>query len=308
MNGNIRHCFKLCSSSILSNLKQNTQPEMAKRLYNTFWRTISPKPMLVNNFKSILDRSFSSSSAQFSTENIFSPIEKKLLEHTEQEIAQPQGEQKTDSKVCGFEKKVDKSDLIFSKSLPNQKILVTFNTNHYVKVEDHKEPINNETDGEPFKYKINPNFRVEIQRKNNTTLGFECILTQNGTNENHIQECPDTSMFIIRNYAFNKGQLNENNYQCCGVGNVRDAALYNIMKNLLKEKGICDEFLSEVIFHGKIHETDNHSYFINNLKKFVSDETTWAVSQEEFNTYPRRLLNYVLIFCILWNCYRFWRL
>ncbi|XP_065216634.1 uncharacterized protein LOC135842886 isoform X2 [Planococcus citri] len=307
MNGSIRSCFKLCSNSILSNLKQNTQPEMAKRLYSTFWRTITgPKPILVNNFKSILDRSFSSSSAQFSTEMtyIFSPIEKQLLEHVEQEIAQPQGEQKADSEVCGFEKKVDKSDLIFSKSLPNEKILVSFNTNHYVKAEDYKEPIGNETDGEPFEHKINPNFRVEIQRKNNATLGFECILTQNRTDENHVQECPDTSMFIIRNYAFNKGQLNENNYQCCGVGNVRDAALYNIMKNLLREKGICDEFLSAVIFHSKIHETDNHSCFIKNLKKFIKGETGWDPSEININSYLNWCISLLLIFMICdnhWN-------
>ncbi|XP_065222214.1 uncharacterized protein LOC135846838 isoform X1 [Planococcus citri] len=181
MNGGMRSCVKLCSNS-------------QRLLYSTFGRTISPQQMVVNNFKSILDRSFSSSSAQFSIENIISSIEKKLLEHLEQEIGQPQTKEKADSEVCGFEKKVDKSDVIFiSKSLPYEKISVRFNTTHYAKVEDYKETIDNETDGEPFKYKINLNFGVEIQRKNNATLVFECILIQNRTNENHIQDSlPDS--------------------------------------------------------------------------------------------------------------------
>ncbi|XP_065216632.1 uncharacterized protein LOC135842885 [Planococcus citri] len=348
MNGGMRSCLKLCSDSILSKLKQNIQPEMAKqRLYSTFWRTISPKQMEVNNFKSILDRSFSSSATQFSSENIPSPVEKKLLEHVEQKIVQPtQGKEKSDSEVCGFKKSLYKSDLYFSKNLPNETILVKFNTNYYEKVEDYKEPIDNETDSEPFRYKINPNFRVEIKRKNNSTLGFECILTQNCSNENHIQDdhsgsgkhdtstdddymtyryytnaysqkkiarrskhdgklqpnvlqcqAQDTSMFIIRNYAFNEGHLNENNYQCCGVGNVRDAALYNIMKNLLREKGISDEFLSKVIFHGKIHEADNHSLFMKNLKKFVNDET--VQSWEKIHRFVDKINLPVIMACIL---------
>ncbi|XP_065216628.1 uncharacterized protein LOC135842883 isoform X1 [Planococcus citri] len=310
MNSGMRSCFRLCSDSILSKLKQNIQPEMAKqRLYSTFWRTISSKQMVASNFKSTLDHRFSSSATQFATKNISSPVETKLLEHVEKKM--PKEKENADS-VCGFEKKVDKSDLIFSKSLPNEKILARFNTNHYVKVEDYKEPIGNETgaDSESFEYKINPNFRVEITR-GSTTLGFDCIIQDDhsddgcissgkydtssdddGCNQKkmakiskdneklqpNVLQCPDTSMFIIRNYAFNEGQLNENNYQCCGVGNVRDAAMYNIMKNLLREKGICDEFLSEVIFHGKNHETDNHGFFIKNLKKFMKGETVCGPS------------------------------
>ncbi|XP_065216631.1 uncharacterized protein LOC135842883 isoform X3 [Planococcus citri] len=274
--------------------------------------------MVVNSFKSTLERSFSSSSTQFATENtrISSLVEKKLLRHVEEKISNEK--EKTDS-VCGFEKKVDKNYLIFSKSLNDETIAVKFNTNHYVKVEDYKEPTDN-GDSEPFKYKINPNFRVEIKR-GSATLGFNCIIEddqsddgymspgkhdsssdyydttyryftrshnayddncsekktttiseENEKSQPNVHQCPDTSMFIIQNYAFNEGSLNENNYQCCGVGNVRDAAMYNIMKNLLREKGICDEFLSEVIFHSKIHETDNHRFFIKNLKKFMKGE------------------------------------
>ncbi|XP_065219495.1 uncharacterized protein LOC135844999 [Planococcus citri] len=346
MNGGMRSCLKLCSNSILSKLKQSIQPEMAKqRLYSTFWRTISPKRMVVNNFKSTLDHCFSSSSKQFSTESIKpSPVEKELLEYIEQETA------KVKESSYGFEKKVDKSDLIFTKYLLNETISVRFNTNHCVKVEDNKKPTKNETggDGEPLEYKIKPNFRVEITR-DSTTLGFDCVIQGDHSDDGYISyrerdtssdddcttesdysssdydcttesdylssdddcttesdylssddycttdsdctssdddhgckcsqketanQCEDTRMFNIQNYALYEGKLNENDYQSRGVGNVKDSTLYNIMKNLLREKGVCDEFLHEVIRLGE-NKTTDHRFFIEQLKEFLIGKTVW---------------------------------
>lgn len=186
--------------------------------------------------------------------------ERELVEFLTEEIVAERKAQKVKSlpaEVDGFSVKGDGAEVVLTKQLKDEVIKVTFNVNHTVDSEDF-----GEGDAQPDKQEFSemrskPQFEVDVIR-GDTTLGFTCSF---------LQDPPPASadeyndIFGIDEVTIYKGEWNDKVYAV--AGDVLDGYLYDLLMNVLEEKGISNEFAQKLSDFSTAYE---HAAYINLLE------------------------------------------
>ncbi|XP_026761686.1 complement component 1 Q subcomponent-binding protein, mitochondrial [Galleria mellonella] len=185
--------------------------------------------------------------------------ERELVEFLTEEIVAERKAQKVKtlpSDVEGFTVKGDGAEVVLSKQLKDELIRITFNVNHTVDSDDFEGDIQQEKQ-EFAEMRSKPQFEVDIVR-GDTTLGFTCSF---------LQEPPPTSgdeyndIFGIDEVTIYKGDWNDKVYAV--AGDVLDGYLYDLLMNLLEEKGISNDFVQKLSDFSTAYE---HAAYINLLE------------------------------------------
>ncbi|XP_045772499.1 complement component 1 Q subcomponent-binding protein, mitochondrial isoform X1 [Maniola jurtina] len=185
--------------------------------------------------------------------------ERELVEFLTEEIVAERKAQKVKTlptEVNGFAVKADGAEVTLTKQLKDELVTITFNVNHTVDTEDFGE------DAQPEKQEFSemrskPQFEVDLVR-GDTTLGFTCSFLQEPPSTN-ADEYND--IFGIDEVTLYKGEWSDKVYAV--AGDVLDGYLYDLLMNLLEEKGIGNEFVQKLSDFSTAYE---HTAYINLLE------------------------------------------
>ncbi|XP_013186962.2 complement component 1 Q subcomponent-binding protein, mitochondrial [Amyelois transitella] len=185
--------------------------------------------------------------------------ERELVEFLTEEIVAERKAQKVKTlpkEVEGFTVQGDGAEVVLSKQLKDELIKITFNVNHTVDSDDLEGDVQPEKQ-EFAEMRSKPQFEVDIIR-GDTTLGFTCSFLQEPPSTN-ADEYND--IFGIDEVTIYKGEWNDKVYAV--AGDVLDGYLYDLLMNLLEEKGISNDFAQKLSDFSTAYE---HAAYINLLE------------------------------------------
>lgn len=191
--------------------------------------------------------------SQFLTEEI--DAEKKLQKGT------------VPNQVCGFNVKLEGSEVVLSKKVGDETIEVCFNINHTV---DSEEGEVEASDTAP-EMKSRPNFEVEISR-DGKTLGFSCSMIPPPANIGSTPQDQEAynDLFAIDEVVMYSGEWKDTNYSA--GGDVLDGTLYDMFMDLLEDKGINNEFIEHLTDFSTKYEHSQYINMLENIQKFFGSK------------------------------------
>lgn len=165
--------------------------------------------------------------------------------------------------VDGFKVKLDGSEVTLTKKTDNETIEVNFNVNHSVDADAEPDINQNMDKPELGEMKSKPVFEVEIVR-GNKTLGFTCSFIAPG----EAQDDGYNDLFAIDEVTLYEGAWKDSNYAVSGE--VLDGYLYDLLMNLLDDKGITNDFVEKLVEFSTIYEHNSYISLLEGMKKFAS--------------------------------------
>ncbi|XP_073845806.1 complement C1q binding protein P32 [Musca autumnalis] len=199
------------------------------------------------------------------SKHIHTKGERELVEFLTEEILAERKAQKTKTvptTLEGFAVKLDGSEVELTKQGEKEKIIINFNVNHTVDTEEEPE-INPSADKPDLgEMRSKPQFEVDIVR-GNTTLSFTCSFLEGTPEEGEYND-----IFGIDEMTIYQGEWNEKVYAV--AGDVLDGYLYDLLMNLLEEKGISNEFVEKMSDLATAYEHSSYIGLLENLSKFTT--------------------------------------
>ncbi|XP_061383833.1 complement component 1 Q subcomponent-binding protein, mitochondrial isoform X1 [Danaus plexippus] len=185
--------------------------------------------------------------------------ERELVEFLTEEIVAERKAQKVKTlpgEVEGFKVQGDGAEVVLTKQLKDEIVRITFNVNHTVDTEDFGDEAQQEKQ-EFSEMRSKPQFEVDLVR-GDTTLGFTCSFLQDQPSAS-ADEYND--IFGIDEVTLYKGEWSDKVYAV--AGDVLDGYLYDLLMNLLEEKGISNDFVQKLSDFSTAYE---HTAYINMLE------------------------------------------
>nr|SVE85665.1 EOG090X0APE [Daphnia pulicaria] len=190
--------------------------------------------------------------------------DKELIEFLSEEIA---AEKKGMSKarpvanLDGFDVKHNGSEIVLSKKFNDEQIEITVNVNHSVDA-DISEEVDNKADNPPqAEMKSKPHFEVKLMKGNQVTR-FACSYIQDAGEP--VEDAPN-DIFTIDELAVYEGKHNDQTYAV--AGDILDGYMYDLLMNLLEERGVSNEFAEKL---SDLATKREHHLFINLLESLQS--------------------------------------
>lgn len=191
--------------------------------------------------------------------------ERELVEFLTEEIVAERKAQKLKTlpkELDGFVVAGDGAEVVLTKQLKDEQVVITFNVNHTVDSDDLEGEV--QSDKQEFaEMRSRPQFEVDLVR-GDTTLGFTCSF---------LQEPPPATgdefndIFGIDEVTIYKGQWNDKVYAV--AGDVLDGYLYDLLMNLLEEKGVSNEFVQKLSDFSTAYEHTAYINLLETISKFT---------------------------------------
>lgn len=169
-------------------------------------------------------------------------------------------------KIEGFDVKLEGSEVTLTRAFNQETITVRLNVNHSVDAEDAEEfSANQESAPEPGEMKSKPNFTVEIER-GGKKLFFSCTFNEGVEPEGQSENYADS--FGVTEFAIYEGEWTDEVYTVSG--DIMDGYLYDLLMNMLEERGISSEFGYNLVNFCTVYEHSLYIGLLEKLKVFVS--------------------------------------
>jgi len=187
--------------------------------------------------------------------------ELELVEFLKEEIVAERKTIKTiPSELNGFKVKLDGADIELTKTTDNENINISFNVNHTVDTEMEPD-IDASAKPDFAEMKSKPTFEIDIVR-GNTTLSFTCSFLHGQPQEEEFND-----VFTIDEITLFNDEHNDKTYSV--AGDVLDGYLYDLLMNLLEEKGISNEFVEKLSDISTAYEHTAYVGLLEGLSKFT---------------------------------------
>ncbi|XP_050408154.1 complement component 1 Q subcomponent-binding protein, mitochondrial [Patella vulgata] len=170
--------------------------------------------------------------------------------------------------VKGFElSKSDGSDVELVKQSGNEKVTVKFNVNASVD-SDHPPAVEGQSE-EATDMVSRPSFTVELNKGDNQILAVHCYFPEDGMVDDASQEGTESieDLFEIQEVALYSGEWSDSVYSL--QAETMDGNLYDLIMDMLDERGINDEFVNDLIEFSTVYEHGKYIGFLKNMKSFV---------------------------------------
>jgi len=192
--------------------------------------------------------------------------ERELVEFlTEEIIAERKSpnEKPIPKSLAGFLVGYNGSEVELVQESEKEKIVISFNVNHTVDAEEPPPEINPTADKvDVGGMRSKPNFEIEITR-GKTTLAFSCSFLDGTPEEGEYDD-----IFGIDELSIYEGSHNDTVYAV--AGDVLDGYLYDLLMNLLEEKGISNEFAEKLSELSTIYEHSQYVKLLESLSNFTA--------------------------------------
>ncbi|KAK3892291.1 hypothetical protein Pcinc_003911 [Petrolisthes cinctipes] len=157
------------------------------------------------------------------------------------------------SHLDDFSVKVQDAEITLHKNFHDEKITVTLNVNHTVDT-DEAEMSADQTEAS---LKSKPSFEVDIQ-VGSKTMSFTCSFTSvDVAGEQEASE----DVFGISELTMYEGEWSEATY--CVSGDILDGMMYDLLMNMLEERGVSNEFTEKL---SNICSDYEHSLYVSLLQ------------------------------------------
>ncbi|XP_068243015.1 complement component 1 Q subcomponent-binding protein, mitochondrial [Palaemon carinicauda] len=163
------------------------------------------------------------------------------------------------SHIDDFAVKGRDAELTLTKSFHDEQITITLNVNHTV---DSEGPVEASQEAD---LRSKPSFEVDI-KVGSKVLSFTCSYVNPGEAlaEGHDQ---NEDVFGINELTIYEGEWEEDTY--CVSGDILDGMMYDLLMNMLEERGISNEFAEKL---SSLCSDYEHSLYVNllqNVQDFV---------------------------------------
>ncbi|XP_045448287.1 complement component 1 Q subcomponent-binding protein, mitochondrial [Melitaea cinxia] len=265
MSGLVRTAHKVLqtcvkNSSLAAGIVSRTQVPVKRDFTRGIWHMSCSKKMdSTISTSNLLHHHSNTCSCGCGLKALHTKGERELVEFLTEEVVAERKAQKLKSlptEVDGFAVKGDGAEVTLTKQLKDELVRITFNVNHTVDTEDFGEEDVQQEKQEFSEMRSKPQFEVDLVR-GDTTLGFTCSFLQEPPSAN--DEYND--IFGIDEVTLHKGEWNDKVYAV--AGDVLDGYLYDLLMNLLEEKGVSNEFVQKLADFSTAYE---HSAYINLLE------------------------------------------
>jgi len=176
--------------------------------------------------------------------------------------------------ISGFEIATDGGDVTLTKSTGTEKIVIRMSVNGAVdSIVGDGDPAKED---DPPEMACRPPFEVEISKGDGQVLAFQCAFPSVESPEQFEdagQKLPEEQQdiedqFEIQEVAIHNGEWKNQTYTVSAA--TLDAELFDLLMDMLDERGINDEFIAQLVDYCTAYENQNYIGFLNDLNKFVT--------------------------------------
>lgn len=197
-------------------------------------------------------------------------VDQELLKHLEEEIAnEKKSEQKKVPSIEGWDAKTNGSEVILQKKHGDEILEVKLNVNNSVRADDQGQAgAENE---QPPVMVSKPMFEVIIKKASGKVLNFECdfFVDQEFHDEGLEQEQDIGDLFNISEVTLHDGQVKETDYLLSA--DVMDATMYDLLMDMLDERGIGNDFIMKLVDYCTSYEHDQYVSFLEKFKAAIKE-------------------------------------
>ncbi|XP_005093692.1 conserved regulator of innate immunity protein 3 [Aplysia californica] len=176
-------------------------------------------------------------------------------------------------KVSGFEVTTEGGDITLTKSKGSEKVIVRLSVNGAVdSVIAESAP---EKQDEPPQMVCRPPFEVEISKGDGTVLALQCVFPsadepfedaeQYSKGDQEADRIED--QFEIQEVALHSGEWKDTTFSVSAA--TMDAELFDLLMDMLDERGVNDEFISQLVEYCTAYENKQYIGFLKGLKTFA---------------------------------------
>jgi len=164
------------------------------------------------------------------------------------------------SHVDDFSVKVEDAEVTLTKNFHDEKVTVTLNVNHTIDSDEAAEMNQESTEAS---LKSRPNFEVDFQ-VGSKTMSFTCSFTSVDVGG---EQQPSEDVFGINELTLYEGEWSEATY--CVSGDILDGMMYDLLMNLLDERGITNDFAEKLSTICSDYEHSLYVSLLQNVQDFV---------------------------------------
>jgi len=197
-----------------------------------------------------------------------SEVDKELSSFLQKEIQYETSKAAKDlPTVRGFEISTDGGDVTLTKNINKEKIVVMLSVNGAV--DSMVTPDSPPNPEDPPQMVCRPPFEVEISKGDGSVLAIQCNFPSAEEPFEDAQASQDKieDQFEIQEVAFHKGEWKDTTYAVQAA--TMDAELFDLLMDLLDERGINDEFISQLVDFCTAYENQQYISFLQSLKGFA---------------------------------------
>lgn len=151
------------------------------------------------------------------------------------------------------------AELILTKNFHDEQITITLNVNHTV---DAEGPVEGTQEAD---LKSRPSFEVDV-KVGSKTLSFTCSYISPGEALAEGQDQGE-DVFGINELTMYQGEWTEETY--CISGDILDGMMYDLLMNMLEERGISNEFAEKLSNLCSDYEHSMYVSLLQNVQDFV---------------------------------------
>ncbi|KAL3858214.1 hypothetical protein ACJMK2_012813 [Sinanodonta woodiana] len=182
-------------------------------------------------------------------------------------------ETKQTPKLKDWKLNTDGSDVKLTRTAGGEIVTVKFSVNDSVNPEEEEyEPGKEPKEEESTRMISKPAFTVEIQKANGNILRFMCTFIEDYDNEEVEGESEKDieDQFGIDEVCLYKAPLKDTIYTVNAA--VMDGVMYDKLMDMLDERGVTDEFITEMTKFSTDYEHDRYISFLKDLKGFLQEK------------------------------------
>jgi len=277
MKASPNNCSKVTVASKLfgssANVKCMSNPTNAHGLLTQFSRTHSSLSSLcclrLDNLNLVRCHrlpglTFRKTNAAFYSSEVDKEISSFLAKEIQYEVSRASNDL---PKIKGFLIESTGGDVTLTKTLNKEKIVVRLSVNGAV--DSVANPDETPNENEPPQMVCRPPFEVELSKENGPFLALQCAFPSTEEPLEDAQQNQDQieDQFEIQEVAFHKGEWKDNTYAVSAA--TMDAELFDLLMDMLDERGINDEFIAELVDFCTSYENKQYIEFLQTLKEFA---------------------------------------
>ncbi|CAG5135784.1 unnamed protein product [Candidula unifasciata] len=170
-------------------------------------------------------------------------------------------------KISGFDIQTDGADVTLTKTSGSEKVVVKLSINGAVDSAPTQDPQGKQEENPQIVCR--PPFEVEIT-KGSTVLALQCNFpSPDAVYEEGSQKEGEQidDQFEIEEVAIHSGEWKDTTYSVSAA--TMDAELFDLLMDMLDERGINDEFITQLVNFCTVYENKQYINFLQSLKAFA---------------------------------------
>lgn len=198
---------------------------------------------------------------------IHTEVDQELIKHLEEEISSEKANLKKSPRIEGWDAITNGAEVTLQRKNGDELIEIRLNVNNSVRPDDAGASVTQDDQAPTMLSK--PPFEVNIKRASGTVMTFQCDFYEDHEfqDENVSKEQDVGDLFSINEVSLHTGEMKDSDYFLSS--DALDATLYDLLMDMLDERGISNEFITNLIEFCTDYEHAQYTSFLEKLQGIV---------------------------------------